>query len=71
MQESDQVRCHQCLAYKSALYVIAVSVAKLWQSVLSGMHDSRSLVGDETLRIKEEFDRLDMPLPLKTGEKDE
>jgi hypothetical protein len=32
---------------------LAESIAKLWDSVARGVHDARSLVGDETLHMKE------------------
>lgn len=59
-------KCPNCLAYENALHTISRSVAKLWQSVVSGMHDARSLVGDETLNMKEILEEAGIPLPQDT-----
>jgi hypothetical protein len=64
MKKTDQPQCVECLAYQNALYIISRSVAKLWQSVIDGMHDARSLVGDEALSMKEALEEVGIPLPL-------
>lgn len=66
MKKADHSQCDKCLAYQVALQVIARSVAKLWQSVAGGMHDARSLVGDETLSMKETLEDVGILLPLDT-----
>ena len=41
------------MSYKLCVGKLAYGIAILWESVLSGMHDARSLVGDTTLDMQE------------------
>lgn len=55
---------HSHTAACVALLAIEKSVNKLWQSVEDGMHDARSLVGDETLSMAEQLKQVGLG-PLK------
>jgi len=50
-----ELKTHACMV---ALKMIKYSLDRLWKSVQDGMHDARSLVGDETLRIHDQFEAL-------------
>lgn len=48
----------QCMRQSNALTSITRSVEKLWSAVQEKQHDSRSLVGDETLSMAEQLKEL-------------
>ena len=49
---------YRLLAYMSEVPCIVKSVRKLWEAIEDGRYDSRSLVGDEVLNMKEALERL-------------
>lgn len=46
---------HELLQYKIALTAIKRSVDRLWDAVAKGQFDARSIVGDEALRMMDEY----------------
>jgi hypothetical protein len=67
-QQKAQQHHTECVLLSRDLLLMKIekSVNKLWKSVQDGMHDSRSLVGDETLNMAETLRIVGLG-PLKSG----
>ncbi len=54
---------HENIKYKVCISHLSAGVAKLWDSISSGMYDARSLVGDTTLDMQESL--MDMGIDAR------